>query len=263
MTNSVTVNGKTYTDDASPTTGLAEGGFRVRLVPMLADTLIDVAGKVSTATTSAATAVAAADAAAASAGSAAATQLTATSTTSVTPSIGDKTFTVAAGKQFVVGAPIYAVSAGLANVWMQGTVKSYSGTSLVIAVVSIGTATARTDWNITISGAMGQGLIASNTAFAPVTVAAAVLDLAGGQNYFKKTVAGVINFTFANVPATGSSITVEVQYDSGSFGFPASVLPPNGQWPTLLTGYTYLVVLVTSNGGTSWRASIGTRYANG
>ena len=49
--NSVTVNGHIYTDDSDPTTGLANGGHRKRLVPMLADAVMDLAAKVTAAET--------------------------------------------------------------------------------------------------------------------------------------------------------------------------------------------------------------------
>lgn len=47
MTNTVTVNGHTYTDDADPDTGLAGGGHRKRLIPMISD-FVQLASSIST-----------------------------------------------------------------------------------------------------------------------------------------------------------------------------------------------------------------------
>jgi hypothetical protein len=56
MTNTLTVNGNTYTDDSSATTGLGNGGHRTRLLPMLSDALVDL-GKALTTTVSSALAL--------------------------------------------------------------------------------------------------------------------------------------------------------------------------------------------------------------
>jgi alpha-tubulin suppressor-like RCC1 family protein len=70
------------------------------------------------------------------------------SASSITPSVTSKTFTVAAGKSWVAGDPIYIYSHASAAVWMFGSVISYSGTTLVVNVTAIGTATASSDWII-------------------------------------------------------------------------------------------------------------------
>lgn len=46
MTNSLTVNSNTYTDDSDPSTGLANGGHRARLLPMLSDTIVEISNRV-------------------------------------------------------------------------------------------------------------------------------------------------------------------------------------------------------------------------
>ncbi|WP_372826541.1 hypothetical protein [Polaromonas sp.] len=48
---SVTVNGVIYTDDDNATTGLANGGHRTRLVPMLSNAVVDLQAKVTAAQT--------------------------------------------------------------------------------------------------------------------------------------------------------------------------------------------------------------------
>lgn len=44
MTNTVTINGHTYTDDGNASTGLANGGHRTRLLPLVADVVVHAAG---------------------------------------------------------------------------------------------------------------------------------------------------------------------------------------------------------------------------
>lgn len=79
-----------------------------------------------------------------------------TSATNVTPAIEEKTFTVAAGLQYLGGEWIKVVSASTFGRYMTGTVLSYSGTSLVIDVDGIGEVTsAATDWNINLAGPRG------------------------------------------------------------------------------------------------------------
>ena len=57
MTNSVTLNGNTYTDDASPTTGMANGGHRTRFIPALSDFVADATAKINACATYVATAL--------------------------------------------------------------------------------------------------------------------------------------------------------------------------------------------------------------
>lgn len=95
------------------------------------------------------------DQAAISAASAAGTQVTATSTTSIAIGAGDKTFTTQAGKQFALNVPIIAVSASDASKTIQGTVLSYSGTTLVMTNVTTTGSGTVADWNISISGIRG------------------------------------------------------------------------------------------------------------
>lgn len=81
---------------------------------------------------------------------------TTTSATSNTVGTGDKTFTVAASLPYVPGLRVRAVSAADATKFMDGVVKTYSTTSLVITVTDIGTGTgAATDWDIGITGIPG------------------------------------------------------------------------------------------------------------
>jgi hypothetical protein len=78
-----------------------------------------------------------------------------TSTTSITIGTGSQTFTVASGKSFVAGDPIIAAYASNGLDWMDGTVTSYSGTTLAINVTSVNGSGTFASWNIS-SGDQAQ-----------------------------------------------------------------------------------------------------------
>lgn len=85
--------------------------------------------------------------------------VTATSTTSNPIGLGDTTFTTQAGKQFAVNVPVIAVDAANPNNYISGTIKSYSGTTLVVTGARIGGSGTIANWNISVSGVMGvQGV---------------------------------------------------------------------------------------------------------
>jgi len=90
-------------------------------------------------------------------------------------------------------------------------------------------------------------------------MAAASVDCSLG-NYFTKTISGATTFTFDNPPASGVSygFTLELTHTggSGSITWPT----PNVKWPgdaapSLTDGKTSLLMFVTDDGGTRWRAS--------
>jgi len=131
-------DGSTVTDDASPTTGLANGGHRARFVPALAQT-------VAMANT--------AQLAAAAANNAAGTN--GTSTTSLAIGTGAKTLTMQTGRSIVVGMQvIVANTASPATQLMRGTVTGYvSGTGVLNVAVdyALGSGTIAT-WTISLAG---------------------------------------------------------------------------------------------------------------
>jgi hypothetical protein len=119
-------------------------------------------------------------AAAASAASAAAIAgaFVGTSTTSISVSIGSKTFTTQSGEQYTSGIYITAVSDADASNFMFGQVTSYSGTTLVLDVqVTSGSGT-YSDWNLSLTGARG----APGTAGAGITPQSVGFTLTGGTS---------------------------------------------------------------------------------
>ena len=84
----------------------------------------------------------------------------ATSTTSNSIGTGSKTFTVQSGLSYTAGAVIYVWTA--ANTWMQGTVTSYSGTSLVLNITTSNGSGTFTSWKFTYASADNAAIRAYN-----------------------------------------------------------------------------------------------------
>ncbi len=140
MTTTIVANGNTYTDDSNATTGMGNGGWRLRLLRMLSDVIVEVGLKL------------------AAAGSA----LSASSTTNnVAIGSGTKTLIISnpTTKGFATGIYVVAVdSANSANA-MTGLVTSYNATTgaLVLSVASGDVAGSGTPagWTIGLSGKTG------------------------------------------------------------------------------------------------------------
>ncbi len=79
----------------------------------------------------------------------------ATSATSLAIGTGSKSFTTQTGLAYLAGSRARAASAAVSTNWMEGSVTSYSGTTLVLNVdVTSGSGT-RSDWNINVAGIQG------------------------------------------------------------------------------------------------------------
>lgn len=75
-------------------------------------------------------------------------------------------------------------------------------------------------------------------------------------NFFTFTIAASTTIGFASVPTgLAYSCTLQVTHTGGTITWPAAVTWPNGAAPSLTTGKTHLFMLVTTNGGTTWRAT--------
>ena len=109
MTNSVYFDpayggdGSTVTDDADPTTGLAQGGHRTRFVPALEQTVAIAGGAV----TAAASLIGGAG-------------TNGTSTSSLVIWTGNQTFTTQTGKSYVVGMQVMIAYTNVPTTWMSG-----------------------------------------------------------------------------------------------------------------------------------------------
>jgi len=128
---SVGGDGSTVTDDASPVTGLAQGGHRERFVPALAQTVAvaqHIIDQVDTA-------VAAAGSAAASATEALnAPGWKGTSTTNHSVTTGAKSFTTQTGKSFAAGQFLVIAVAASPQIYMMCQITGYVGGTGVLTV---------------------------------------------------------------------------------------------------------------------------------
>jgi hypothetical protein len=109
------------------------------------------------------------------------------------------------------------------------------------------------------SGDTMTGLLTVQTTAAPNTALGnqagiPVLDLSL-SNFFTMTVTGnITSWTFTNVPAAGVTVVTLLIADGGDYAvaWPGSVKWPAGTAPTLASGGTDLLTLVTLNGGLTW-----------
>lgn len=84
------------------------------------------------------------------------------------------------------------------------------------------------------------------------------LDLTTDR-YFTITPAGTVTFAFSNVPAGSTEATALViklvNTGGQTINWPASVKWPGGIAPSLVSVGTHLAMLVTDDGGTTWRGN--------
>lgn len=156
-------DGSTVTDDSNPTTGLANGGHRKRLVPMFSNMIsvcqfmiTSMANSVASAAASAITAI--------NAPGTAGTSATSVTIPGSTPT--DVSMTTQVGKSWAVGQWVIAAStADIANN-MIGQIKSYlTGTgAMVITVRIVGGSGAHADWNISLTAAQDSTLTGRTSA---------------------------------------------------------------------------------------------------
>ena len=126
----------------------------------------------------------------AAAAAAVSTSLIATSSSSVNIGTGSKTFETQAGKQFIAGQFMTISSAANTANYMHGQVTIYSGSTLIINILSIGGSGTFSDWNMSVSGSQGAVGTTSATVSQTLTDAATVAwDWAAGR-IGKVTLAG-------------------------------------------------------------------------
>lgn len=197
-------DGSTVTDDASPTTGLANGGHRTRFVPALAQLVAIALNTVTKATEAAASALTAVNAPGTSG----------TSSTSLTVGAGAQTFTTQTGKSWAVGQPVVvARTSAPATTYMYGIIIAYnSGTgSMTVQVTqTLGSGTF-TDWTISLTGPRSAG-------FALVIVSGNITAVANANDYAvtanaiitlpaTPAVNDVVPFRLARGPATLTAVS--------------------------------------------------------
>lgn len=249
-------DGSTVSDDASPTTGLANGGHRTRFVPALAQLVAVANGGVSQSTTQvslAAVQVAlattqannAASSATAAANSASTAQNSpgtqATSTTSLAIGLGSKSLTLAqTGKAFAVGQWVSLTdSANPSTQWMVGPITAFTagtGAMTITAVKSLGSATV-SSWVVVPAAPDDAGLTATSTTSVSIGTGSKSLTLAQVSKAF--VVGQWVSITDSVAPdsrwmvgtvtafnSTTGAMTVNVLQSAGTFTGTSWVVAP-------------------------------------
>jgi hypothetical protein len=210
-------DGSTVTDDASPTTGLANGGHRTRFVPALSQMVAVANGgvtqsttQVGLATTQASNALASANAAATSAASAlTAPGTNATSTSSLAIGAGSKSLTLAqTGKSFVVGQWVSITSsASPSSQWMLGAITAFtSGTgAMTVSVASSQGTGTLASWVV----AAAAPLNAQGTLGVPQVVTGTSQTMVAGAHYVFTNSGAVTTATLPASPAAGDVVGID------------------------------------------------------
>jgi hypothetical protein len=91
------------------------------------------------------------------------------------------------------------------------------------------------------------------------TIGAVAIDVAAAQ-YYTATVGADTTFSFSNVPAVANSIIGVIlrltNAGAHTVSWPASVKWPGGSAPAFTVAGVDLVVLITDDGGTTWRGTL-------
>ena len=82
------------------------------------------------------------------------------------------------------------------------------------------------------------------------------LDLSS-KNFFHRQVSGNVTYTFSNPPASGTVVgfTLEVDYESGTITWPASVEWAADTPPALTAAHTSVFVFYTRDNGSTYRGA--------
>lgn len=202
----VTVNGNAYSDDGSTPKDMQNGGFRSYILPMVSDTMIDTAAKVSAAADQVALANAAAAAAAVSASTAVSGPgSNGSSTNTLTVALGVQTLTIQSGKTLSPGMPCTIASTASPRNWMNGSIDSYNSSTgaLQVYVTNIGLVTpgvfpTLSAWTVSLSGPAAQtGVLNEQKGGAIASASTINLDAATGNYLHITGSAGVTAVTLA------------------------------------------------------------------
>jgi hypothetical protein len=224
MTNTVTFppavggDGSTVTDDSNATTGLANGGFRVRLLPMFTQ-IIAIAnwilGTASTVSTNAGNAAASASAANTSAGNAA------SSASAANTSAGNAAASAAAA---AASSPLPSVT-GNSGKWLTNNGTAASWATLNALAKTGDTATGKMHFTAMDTASTALGSVSGTVN----------IDCSAAQAYsFTPTAAVTLSFT--NPPAANTSQVILLKVTNGgafTLSFPAGTKYPGGSLGTL------------------------------
>jgi hypothetical protein len=136
----------------------------------------------------------------------------ATSATSLAIGTGSKTLTTQAGLAYVAGARVRITSTGTPTAWMEGTITSYTGTSMVVSSTNTSGSGTYADWAISLAGEVGS---TSATTWATLTDGATITWAADGsrsEQNAKVTLGGNRTLSITS-PANGMAFRLLVKQD--------------------------------------------------
>ncbi len=181
----------------------------------------------------------------------------ATSTSSVLIGTGSKTFTTQAGLAYVTGLRVRVANSG--TNYMEGTVTSYSGTSLVVNVDRVAGSGTLASWNIGIAGDVGAagstGAAGPTGATGATGVTASLLVSAARTTTYTATVAfNTLVYNTASVNVGGAYNTTTGEFTAPATGLYQVIVSNNY---TVLNGLNNgLNGRVVINGTTDYESSI-------
>lgn len=266
MTQQITLNGRTYSDDGGVGHGMADGEFRENFIPMCADLMVEMSETIASASAEVDEATNQAQIATNQAniaiGAAASTVTgpgsTGTSITSLMVGLGVKNFTIQPGKTLYLGMPIVIASTASPDDAMYGPLLSYNSstgaTSVNVTALHMatpGTFITAASWTVSLTGAAAVWSLINELKGAPIASAATInLDAATG-NY--------LHITGSTGPVTAVTLAQgaerEVTLDGApTFVHSSSLILPGG---ANVTGAAGDVVTFRGEGGgvtrvTSW-----------
>ena len=105
-----------------------------------------------------------------------------TSTSSLTVGTGSKTLTVPAGKSYLIGMSIKVAATASGSNWMLGDITSYTGTTLILNVITLHGSGTFADWSLSQSapGGAQPGANSDITSLAGLTTPLSVLQGGSG-----------------------------------------------------------------------------------
>lgn len=244
-TSGYTISGTTLTIALAPATGTNN-------IQVWAPALLSAS-----AAASAAAASASADSAAASASLAASSSSGATgvSTTSVEIGTGSKTLTVSSGKLFSSGMYVTATDQADSANYMQGFVTSYSGTTLIITVQSVGGSGTISAWNIypsatylsfIASQAEAEAGTSSTKLMSPQRTAQAIASLASAKPPTKTYLTSGTGASFST-PSGATKLFIEMIGGGGGGGGSGAGATNGGTGGT--TSFNSITVIGGTGGG--------------
>ena len=147
----------------------------------------------------------------------------------------------------------------------------HSSNSIVLSTATLTALTLDSSQNATFAGSVttaGFSVDGKSTQVAETLSAASTITIdCSTGNYFTLTAGQNTTFAFSNVPSSGNVyvLMLQVAVATYSLTWPAAVKwssTTGGAAPTLTANKVTNFVLVTSDGGTTWRASANTDYAS-